>query len=143
MKYALRSVAALSVLLAVTACGGGGGSDSGPVSVAFSTAPPSTLAINTSASLAAMVLNDPGNGGVSWSVTCASSNCGSFSAATTASGASTVYTPPASIPSPATVTIVATAVAGGASASGVVAITASAAPLLADGTYVYRVTGQN
>jgi hypothetical protein len=143
MKYALSSVAAVSVLLAMTACGGGGGTDPMPISVAFNTAPPSTLAIGTPASLAAIVSNDPSNGGVNWSVTCASTNCGSFSATTTSSGTSTVYTPPASIPNPATVTIVATAVAGGVSASGVVAITAPGVPLLADGTYVYRVSGQN
>jgi hypothetical protein len=141
MKYALRSVAALSVLLAVTACGGGG--SSGPISVVFGTPPPSTLAIGTSASLEATVGNDPSNGGVNWSATCASSNCGSFTPVTTASGVSTVYTPPASMPNPATVTLIATAVAGGAAASGVVTLTAPVGPLLADGTYVYRVSGQN
>jgi dienelactone hydrolase len=56
--------------------------------------------------------HDPGGKGVSWSVTCASSSCGSVAPTSTASGAATTYSAPAT-PPPAqdlTVTVTATSV---------------------------------
>jgi hypothetical protein len=81
-------------------------------------------------SLAAAVSNDTSNAGVKWSVSCGNSQCGSFSPASTASGATTAYTAPASAPSPATVTVTATSVADATkSASAVITISAPSAPI--------------
>jgi hypothetical protein len=79
-----------------------------PITIAFATTPPSSLAVNGTVSLNALVSNDYSSGGVNWSVACASSDCGSFSAAQTASGATTTYTAPASVPAGQTVTVIAT-----------------------------------
>jgi len=54
--------------------------------------------LNTTASLTAVVTNDPTNSGVDWSVNCASpGNCGSISPPHTNSGQGTTYTPPAAL----------------------------------------------
>jgi hypothetical protein len=58
-------------------------------------------------SISATVTNDSTAAGVDWTVTCASDDCGNFSAAHTASGTATTYTSPATIPTGATVTIAA------------------------------------
>jgi hypothetical protein len=66
------------------------------VSVAMTTAPPSSLNVNQTAPVTATVANDSvSNGGVDWSCAPAGS-CGTFSPTHTASGASTTYTAPAS-----------------------------------------------
>jgi hypothetical protein len=65
-----------------------------------------------SASLVASVSNDPTNAGVDWSVTCGSAGaCGGFSPTHTASGATTTYMAPASVPTGSTVQIVAASTA--------------------------------
>jgi hypothetical protein len=115
-----------------------------PVSVSFFSAPPTSLIVNTTASVAATVANDPKNAGVTWSLNCGSSSCGSISPTTSASGASVTYTAPSAIPSPATVTITATSVTDTTkSAAGTVTITTAPPPVLADGTYVYHLSGQD
>lgn len=81
-----------------------------PISVAFSPSPQSSLAVNGTVSLTAVVNNDSASGGVKWSVTCSSSACGSFSPAQTASAVATTYTAPSSVPTGNTVTITATSV---------------------------------
>jgi hypothetical protein len=70
--------------------------------VTFSQAPPTTIAVNTTATVSANVAND--TAGVNWSCTPVGS-CGTFSVMQTASGATTTYTAPAA---PATVMIIAT-----------------------------------
>jgi hypothetical protein len=133
-----------SALLALSACGGGGSSDVYPISVAFSTAPPTTISIGTTASISAIVNNDPNNNGVNWTVMCSASDCGSFDPTGTANGSPTTYTPPATVPNPATVTITATSVTDSTkSVSANVTITAPAAPVLADGTYVFHLSGED
>jgi hypothetical protein len=115
-----------------------------PISVSFVTQPPSSMVISTSTSLAASVSNDTKNGGVSWSVTCGSSQCGSFNPTTTGSGSSTSYTAPGAVPTPATVTVTATSVTDNTkSASATITIAATAPPVIADGTYVYHASGQD
>jgi hypothetical protein len=139
-RLAYVTLASLGVSWLV-ACGGGG--DSGPpISVAFAPPLPTSVPVGKTASLSATVANDGSNSGVSWSVTCNSSSCGSFDPTQTASDAPTTYTPPATVPSGGTVTITATSVADGTrSASGTVTITASTTPVLADGIYVFHVSG--
>ena len=139
--FAGRLLAA-TVLLGLASCGGGGGSDQYPISVAFSTAPPSSLSTDTTASMAAIVSNDAADAGVNWSVTCTGSDCGSFSPTSTTNGSPTTYTPPASVPNPASVTITATSVTDSTKkVSASVTITAPSGPVLADGNYLFHLSG--
>jgi hypothetical protein len=115
-----------------------------PISVSFVTQPPSSMVISTTTSVAASVSNDTKNGGVSWSVTCGSAQCGSFSLTTTGSGSPTTYTAPSTVPTPATVTVTATSVTDNTkSTSATIAITTTQPSVLADGTYVYHLSGQD
>jgi len=113
-----------------------------PISVALS-APPTSITVGATALLTANVSNDSANAGVTWSVTCGSSLCGSFNPTSTASGTATTYTAPAAVPSPATVMVTATSVTDTTkSASETVSITAPQ-PLLTDGNYVFHLAGQD
>ena len=115
---------------------------SAPITVTLNS-PPASLGATTSAALTATVANDSANAGVTWSVTCGSSQCGSFSPTTTPSGTATTYTAPAAPPTPATVTVMATSVSDTTkSASASITITA-APPVLADGNYVYHLAGED
>jgi hypothetical protein len=103
------------------ACGRGydnpPGTTSGNLTVQIVQSPPAVVTAGTTAALAANVLNDKANAGVTWS--CAPANaCGSFSPATTGYQITTVYTAPVAAPNgPITanlaypVTITATSVA--------------------------------
>jgi hypothetical protein len=100
------------------------------------------LPISGTASMIAAVGGDPAMAGVKWTATCAASPCGSFNPISTGSGIATTYTPPGKLPSPATVTITATSVADSSKlASGTMELTQAAAPMLADGTYVFHLSG--
>lgn len=113
MKFRLLSfVCGIAVLTSLfAACGGAGsGNPTQPIAVAFSGQPPASIAAGTTASLSAIVRNDTLNAGVLWSVTCGSSQCGSFNPTSTASSAATTFVAPASIPNGGTVTITATSV---------------------------------
>jgi hypothetical protein len=115
---------------------------SAPITVTLN-APPASLVASATAALTATVANDNANAGVTWSVTCGSGQCGSFSPTTTPSGTATTYTAPAAVPTPATVTVTATSVSDTTkSASASVTITAPP-PVLADGNYVYHVAGED
>jgi hypothetical protein len=135
--------AAIGLSVALSACGGGGGSSPPPpIVVTFTTAPPSSIATSATASMAALVSNDPNDNGVTWSASCSTSECGSFSPTESANAEPTTYTAPATIPSPATVTITATSVTDTSkSVSATVTVTSSAQPVLADGTYVLHLSG--
>ena len=115
-----------------------------PISVTFVTQPPSFMVISTTSSLAATVDNDTKNAGVKWTVTCGSAQCGSFNPTATGSGSSTVYTAPSAVPTPATVTVTATSVTDSTkSVSATITIAATAPPAIADGMYVYHLSGQD
>lgn len=114
------------------------------ISVTFSTPPPSSINAGATASIVASVTGDSANGGVTWTVSCGSSQCGSFSPTKTASGAATTYTAPATPPSGNTVTIQATSVTDSTkTATATVNIVTPAPTALADGTYVYNLSGQD
>src|SRR3984957_8692187 len=114
-----------------------------PITVSLTPAPPASLAGGASANLTAVVANDSANAGVTWAVTCGSTQCGSFSPSATPSGTATSYTAPAAPPTPATVTVTATSVADTTkSASASISITAPP-PVLADGNYVYHFAGED
>ena len=92
-----------AVSLTLLSCAEGGGSPAyGPnlsaISVSFSQAPPSPMLTSAQQMVAATVSNDSANMGVDWRVSCASTQCGSFNPAHTASGAPTTFTAPASVP---------------------------------------------
>jgi hypothetical protein len=104
------------MMAALVACGGSSSLTTPvlPISVAFSGTPPTSLMVGATVSLTAVVTNDSASKGVTWSVTCGSTGtgaCGSFSPATTASGAATTYTAPLALPTGNTVTVSATSVA--------------------------------
>ncbi|HSY70224.1 MAG TPA: hypothetical protein VK813_16355 [Edaphobacter sp.] len=101
----LTAIAAFT--LGLTACGGGGGSTPPPPAVTVSlSGQPASLAPNGTASITATASN---GATVTWSVTCATSPCGTFSSPTTASGAPNTYTAPSA---PTTVTITASVGSG-------------------------------
>ncbi|HXM96826.1 MAG TPA: hypothetical protein VOA64_21625 [Candidatus Dormibacteraeota bacterium] len=78
------------------------------VAVVVSPANVSLLAGFGSQAFTATVSNDAQNKGVSWSLSgagCSGATCGALSATSSASGVAITYTAPASVPSPATVTL--------------------------------------
>lgn len=108
----------VAAAMLVAACGG----SRSPISVAITTAPPSNLNVNQTASIAATLANDSSHAGVNWSCAPAGS-CGTFSPTHTASGSDTTYTAPASA---ASVTITATSAADATKAfTATVTVTAS------------------
>jgi hypothetical protein len=91
---------------------GCGSSPSGPpptIVVAFNPAAPTSVAMGMSVQVTATVSNDSAAKGVNWSCTPANS-CGSFNPTSTASGAATTYSAPATVPPGASVVVIATAV---------------------------------
>jgi hypothetical protein len=131
----------LSAVSVLAACGGGTPAFT-TISIGFAAAPPTSLALNSTANMSAVVQNDNAARGVTWSVKCAATQCGSVAPTSTASGATTTYTPPAQLPSPATVTVTATSVTDPSkTVSGTINLTSAAAAVLADGTYVYHFAG--
>ena len=81
-----------------------------PISIAFQSAPPSSLAFGVTIPVTAVVTNDPTNSGVDWTLTCQNpGSCGSLvvkdanekvlSSQHTASGQAITYSPPASLSS--------------------------------------------
>jgi hypothetical protein len=122
----------------------------GSISVTFASAPPSTLVAGATASLTATVVNDTANAGVTWTLRCALTQCGSVSPASTASGTPTIFTAPTSFPpiaTPLTVTVIATSVTNtGQTAATTITVTPTAqpvTPILGNGTYVYHLAGQD
>jgi large repetitive protein len=77
-------------------------------SIAFTPSVPSSVTAGGTLSVNATVSNDPGSGGVDWTVTC-TGTCGSFTAAHTVSGTATTFDAPSVPPTGGTVTITATA----------------------------------
>jgi hypothetical protein len=86
----------------------GTGSTGGALTVQLAQAPPAMLGAGQSIGLEADVVNDPQNGGVTWSCTPAGA-CGTFNPSTTGYQIGTLYTAPESATS-ATITITATSV---------------------------------
>jgi hypothetical protein len=107
--------------------------------------PPNALQVGKTALIAASVSGDPTNQGLAWSCTPVNA-CGSFSPANTASGAATTYTAPANIPyysSSQSVTITATSVAVGGDSVAIPIFVSSEPTTLADGTYIFSLSGVN
>jgi hypothetical protein len=117
--FSLSVIGAFGLIL--TSCGGSSNTPP-PATVTVSlSGQPASLTPGATASITATVSN---GAGVTWSVTCAVSACGSFSPATTASGAATTYTAPSA---PTSVTVTATTSSGtSASSSATITIAAPA-----------------
>src|ERR1700727_1847982 len=65
------------------------------VSIVFQPAPPTSVPINSTTSLTAVVSNDSSNAGVDWSLSCQTpGSCGTLSATHTASSQPVTFTPP-------------------------------------------------
>ncbi len=75
----------------ISACGSTSHKVTPAITIAMTTAPPATLTVNGTASMAATVSNDSAAAGVDWTCT-PTATCGSFNPAHTASGAATVFT---------------------------------------------------
>jgi hypothetical protein len=128
----------LSAIAALVACSS---SSPAPVTVSLSSVP-ATVATNSSNSITATVANDSSNSGVVWTLSCTatvSGACGTISPASSPSGTAVSYIAPAF---PATgVVITATSVAS--TSVSAAADTAVTGALLADGNYVFSVSGQD
>jgi hypothetical protein len=132
-----------------------------PLPIAVSITPPtaSVQANSGTKNFTATVQNDIANKGVTWALSgagcTASTTCGTLSANSSASGAAIVYTAPASVPAPATVTLAVTSVSDPSkSAAATITVTAVAGPIsvtispvsatvLANGTQPFIATVRN
>jgi hypothetical protein len=120
----------LGMIAALVACSSG----PGPVTISLSSVS-SPLTVNSATPVTATLTNTTNT--VTWSVTCATTACGTFSAPTTASGAAVTYTAPAFVTTNVVITATVTGTSIAASTS---AITIGGATL-ADGNYVYSLSG--
>ena len=117
-----------------------------PITVAITQGVPgNSTAVNGTAPLVATVTGDAANAGLDWTVSCGTAGaCGTFSATHTASGATTTYTAPGSMPAGGTVTIkAASTTAPAQSATQTVTITASSPNNLLSGQFVLLLTATN
>src|SRR5262249_46104991 len=91
------------------------------------------VVVGTTQAFTASVTGDPANKGVTWTVTgagCSAATCGTVAPTSSGSAVAVVYSAPAAVPNPATVTLKATSVADGTkSASATITITAAAQPI--------------
>jgi hypothetical protein len=137
------SLVALGMVAANLGCGGGNSSNNSgppPVAVTLSTMPPAVVGVGGTATVAATVKNDSAGGGVSWSCTPASA-CGSFTPTSTASGATTTYTAPATVPMGGSAMIVATSVTDSSkNAIAPVVISGTASNGTLNGRYAFLIT---
>src|SRR5437867_5361127 len=94
------SLLGLTFLMLLAGCGGGGQPViAGPaISVSVAPAGVSLVPAGSPTTFTATVANDTGNKGVTWTVSCASGQCGTISPTATPSGTSTTYTAPATAP---------------------------------------------
>ncbi|MGA7503171.1 MAG: hypothetical protein WA859_00195 [Candidatus Sulfotelmatobacter sp.] len=113
-------------------------------SVAFSPTPVTSISLAASATLTAVVSNDPTDAGVDWALLCpAADNCGTLTTLHTASGSPTTYKPPQTISGNSqTVTIQAFATANhNSNVTTSVTITGYAGNL--KGKYVFETHGED
>lgn len=114
------------------------------LSIAFQSPPPSSVQINATIDLTAIVSNDASNNGVDWSVSCSNANhCGSLNSYHSESGAAVTYTPPQSLAgNNEGVNIVAFATVDHTKNT-LAVITVSAFGSILSGTYVFETKGSD
>lgn len=106
------------VCIGLLGCGSTSSMSPPPQPIAVSISPQTaTVVVANTAQLTSTVSNDASNAGVSWTVSCSASQCGTISPATTASGMPVTYTTPATMPANTSVTVTASAVADKAKSS--------------------------
>jgi len=111
IRHFILFLAAISLVTALTGCGGLASSPAISVAFTASATPPASMSTGTTVSMAATAANDPNNRGINWTVTCAGSQCGSFKPSATGNGVTSRFTAPGTIPSGNTVTVTATSAA--------------------------------
>ncbi len=138
----LSIVLTLILAASITACSSSSHAVTPPpppaISVAISTAPPATVTVNGTASLAATVSNDTAAAGVDWSCTPVDT-CGSFSPTHTASAADTVFT--ASATTGAVVITAASTTTPAITTTVDVTVDQTTAVMQLDGTYTFFMNG--
>ena len=104
LTLAAVTLATVAAVLCLAGCSsnsgsGGGGTRPMPITVAFQSAPPTSLLIGSApVPITAVVANDSASRGVDWNLTCSSTgNCGTLAPLHTDSGAPATYTPPATV----------------------------------------------
>ena len=113
-----------------------------PISVSF-LSPPASLQVSAQFSLIATIANDvSANPEVTWTVACGTTACGSFNPTSTPSGVGTTYTAPTAIPAGGSVTVTATSLTDPTKSASTKIVITAAAPALANGTYVFQISGQ-
>jgi hypothetical protein len=130
MTSARSSVVVLGVIALIVSLAACGGSGSKPPSISVSISnPPTSVAAGATATLTAVVTNDSSADGVTWTVHCGGSACGSVNPTSSAGNSSnTTFTAPATVPTGNTVTVTATSSADTTkSASVSITITSSTA----------------
>ena len=115
---------------------------SSAVAISFQPAPASSIPLNATATLSAVVKNDPTDAGVTWTLLCLPlASCGTLSPLHTASGAAAIYQPPPVISANSqTFTIEAFATAD-QTANLVAPITVTGFASSLKGTYVFETKG--
>jgi hypothetical protein len=108
------------------------------ITVAITTAPPASLTVNGTASIAATVTNDTANAGVDWSCT-PTATCGTFVPAHTASTVATVFT--ASATAGAIVITAASTTTPTITATADVTVNAATVAMGLVGPYTYQMNG--
>src|SRR5579862_554672 len=112
-NVAAFSACVMMVIAGFSGCGGGSSTNPAPTLGIALTPATATVQASHATSFTATVSNDPKNEGTTWTLSgpgCAGAACGSLSGAKAASGAAVMYTAPAAVPNPPTVTLTATAV---------------------------------
>ncbi len=143
---------ATAALATLAACGGGSTFNvqnppppaSQALMIAFQPAPPSSVPINGTAQVTAVVQNDGSNAGVDWSLICTQpGGCGSLSSPHTPSGQAVTYSPPSGmLGNSQTVNIIAYAAAD-QTKNVQNAITVTAYGSILAGTYVIGTSGSD
>jgi hypothetical protein len=148
-KWILALLSA-AMIASCAGCGGGStlnvhnpaGQVSSTVAIAFQPAPPSSILVNATAPLTAVVSNDSSNAGVDWTLLCPNgSNCGSLSPLHTDSGKATTFTPPATISGNSQTFTIEAFAAADHSRNLVTPISVSGFDGILKGTYVFQASG--
>lgn len=130
-RWCFAGVCVTRVLVCLLTACGGGASNLGPSAPAIDVSvSPAIAAVQTGSTawLTATVANDPGNGGVRWTVSCSATQCGTITPVTTLSGAATTYTAPATSPSNISIAVTATSVTDNSKAASSTLIPAGRIP---------------
>ena len=113
-----------------------------PISVSLYGSIPASMQVNSTVPVRAFIANDvSANPHMQWTASCGGAVCGSFNPATTTSEAATNFTAPASLPAGNSVTVTATSVTDPTKSVSTNIVILPTAPTLADGTYVFQMSG--